>query len=142
MPARNSPSRPEPAYRATITGSVLDDEMRGQVVVTTVPVFSRRLAARSDLPGETEYADHVDFQRVAVECAGKADFGRADAVRLAAALILAVTDTMDRGRLRHGDAVRLVCVINDLRRELNQLHAQATGSVQQAVSATDDPPAP
>ncbi len=139
MSVGNPPSRPEPAFRATITGSVLDDETRGQVVVTTVPVFSQHLAARSELPGETEYADHVDFQRVAVTCTGQADFGRADATRLAAALILAVIDTMDRGRLRHDDAIRLIREINDLHSALNRLHAQAVTSAQRAAPTTDDP---
>lgn len=140
MPARNLPARPEPAYLATIHGSVLDDETHGQVVVTTVPVFSRTLAAHSALLGESECADRTYVHRVAVEGTGRVYFGRADAIRLAAAVVLAVTDTMDHGRLRHGDAVRLVYVINDLRRVLTQLHDQTIDAVQRSASAIDDPP--
>ncbi|MGI9004122.1 MAG: hypothetical protein ACR2GH_21160 [Pseudonocardia sp.] len=140
MSTGNPPARPEPAYLATIHGSVLDDETHGQVVVTTVPMFSQALATHSSLRGESECADRTHVHRVAVECTGRASFGRSDAIRLAAAVVLAVTDTMDRGRLRHGDAVRLVYVINDLRRVLTQLHNQTIDAVQQAASATDDPP--
>ncbi|MGI9002621.1 MAG: hypothetical protein ACR2GH_13280 [Pseudonocardia sp.] len=140
MPARNLPARPEPAYRATIHGSVLDDETHGQVVVTTAPMFSQTLAAHSALRGESECADRTHVHRVTVECTGRVYFGRADAIRLAAAVVLAVTDTMDHGRLRHEDMVRLVYMINDLRRELTQLHNQTIDAVQQTASATDDPP--
>ncbi|MGI9001248.1 MAG: hypothetical protein ACR2GH_06235 [Pseudonocardia sp.] len=149
MPAETPPTPPEPAYRATITASVLDDDkLRGQVMVTTTPVFSERLAARSALPGETELADYVDFQRIVVECAGRADFGRADATRLAAALLLAVIDTMDRGTLRNDEAVALLYEVADLHPTLGRLHRAALQSTRQSASTdptttpgTDDPSA-
>ncbi len=142
MPAENPPSAPEPAYRATITASTLDDNRpRGQIVVTTTPVFSEHLAARSALPGETEYADHVDYQRIILTCPDRTDCSRADATRLAATLILAVIDSLDRGTLRHDDALTLLREINDLLPALNRLRTQAITSARQATPATDDPPA-
>ncbi|MGH3568514.1 MAG: hypothetical protein ACRDRH_21310 [Pseudonocardia sp.] len=147
MPADNPPSAPEPAYRATITASTLDDDQsRGQVVVTTTPVFSERLAARSALPGETELADYIDFQRIVVECAGRADFSRADATRLATTLLLAVTDTMTRGTLRDDDALALLHEVTDLHPVLLRLRRLSLQSARQAASTgsdaalnTDDP---
>ncbi|MGI9001138.1 MAG: hypothetical protein ACR2GH_05680 [Pseudonocardia sp.] len=135
MPAETPPSPAGPAYRATITASVLDDDKpRGQVVVTTTPVFSECLAARSDLPGETDLADYVDFQRIVVECAERVDFGRADATRLAGALLLAVIDTMDRGTLREDEAVALLYAVADLYPTLGRLHRLALRSARQAES--------
>ncbi|MGI9001210.1 MAG: hypothetical protein ACR2GH_06045 [Pseudonocardia sp.] len=149
MPADNPPSAPEPAYRVTITASTLDDDQpRGQVVVTTTPVFSERLAARSALPGETELADYIDFQRIVVECVGRVDFSRADATRLATTLLLAVTDTMTRGTLRGDDALALLHEITDLHPDLLRLRRLALQSARQAASTgsdaaldTDDPSA-
>ncbi|MGI9001021.1 MAG: hypothetical protein ACR2GH_05080 [Pseudonocardia sp.] len=147
MPADNPPSAPEPPYRATITASTLDDgRPRGQIVVTTTPVFSEHLAARSALPGETQYADHVDYQRIILTCpdqadVSRADLSRADATHLAAALIHAVIDSLDRGTLRHGDALTLLRAINDLLPALNRLRTQAITSARQDASAADDPPA-
>lgn len=150
MSAETPPSPPEPAYRATITASVLDaGEPRGQVVVTTTAVFSECLAARSALPGETELADYVDFQRVVVECAGRADLGRVNATRLVGALLLAVLDTMDRGTLRDDEAVALLYEVADLYPILGRLHRSALRSARQAASTgptttpdTDDPSVP
>jgi len=150
MPVEDPPSAPEAPYRATITASTLDDdEPRGQVVVKTTPVFSEQLAAWNALPGETELADDVDYQRIVVECAGWADFSRAEATRLATALLLAVTDTMKRGTLRDDDAVALLYEVSDLHPALLRLHRLSLQSARQTESAgpdaapdTDDPSAP
>ncbi len=149
MSTNTPPSPARPPYRATITASVLDDdEPRGQVVVTTTPTFSQRLAARTAPPGETEFADHVDYQRIVVECAGWADFSRVDATRLATALLLAITDTMTRGTLRDDDALALLYEVTELHPALLRLHRLSLQATRQAENAdrdvtpdTDDPPA-